>query len=278
MNIRAVVLESDWGGKSLVALFVSVLSGVVLSLQYEPDAPFFSVCSIEVLIPFGSFWRACHFYSSQIFFLFSLLHLAAIIVAGAHSQMKLRDWLLLVGSVPTALLLLFSGYVLRADATGEAAGAIAENIILSIPLFGHLLDSLFFAIEAEGMKRVYANHLIGLSVLWVICCWEHLRRYRVNFARHGLLLAGLLLFSLLVAAPLEPARLGLVHIRSPWFLLGLQEILRFVQPFWAGVVFPAAVVIALACVAVDSWRRRALIFTGVWLSLYLLFSLVALTR
>jgi len=278
MNIRAVILASDWGAKSLVALSVSVLSGVVLSLQYEPAAPFFSVGSMEVLIPFGSFWRACHFYASQLFFLFSLLHLAAIIVAGTHGQMKLRDWFLLAGSVPTALLLLFSGYVLRADATGEAAGAIAQNIILSIPLFGHLLDSLLFAIEAEGMKRVYANHLIGLGVLWGICCWEHLRRYRVDFGKHGLLLAGLLLFSLLFAAPLEPARLGLVHIRGPWFLLGLQEVLRFVQPFWAGVVFPATVVVALACVVVDSWRRRALIFIGAWLGLYLLLSLIALAR
>lgn len=278
MSVRAVILETGWGAKSFVSLAVSVLSGLVLALQYEPATPFFSVSSMEVLVPFGSFWRACHFYSSQLFFLFSLMHLVAIILAGTDRQMKTGDWLLLVGSVPTALLLLFSGYVLRADATGEAAGVIAENITLSIPILGPLLDSLLFAIEAEGMKRVYANHLIGLGVLWGVCCWEHLRRFRVNFAQHGLLLAGILLFSLLVAAPMEPARLGLVHIRGPWFLLGLQEILRFVQPFWAGVVFPATVIVALGCMAIDTWRRRALAFIGGWLLLYLLLSLLSLTR
>ncbi|MBA3003804.1 MAG: hypothetical protein FP813_08145 [Desulfurivibrio sp.] len=279
MSLRTRIIETKWGGMSLVSLYLSVLSGVLVSLQYDPATPFFSASSLDLLTPFGQFFRSCHFYSSQMFFLLSLCHLAAVILAKTDQQLRFGKWLLLVGSVPAAMLLLFTGYVLRADATGEAAGVIAENITLSIPYLGTLLNSLLFAIEAEGMKRVYANHLIGLGVVWGVCCWDHLRRYRIGFGQHSLLLFGTVLFSLFLAAPMEPARLGLFHIQGPWFLLGLQELLRYVQPFWAGVIFPSTVLVALVCVGTEGkGRRRSLLFIAGWLTVYLILTFVATLR
>jgi len=279
MNIRTLFIETKWGGMSLLSLYLSVLSGMVVALQYDSATPFFSASSLDLLAPFGQFFRSGHFYSSQLFFLFSLCHLAAIILARAEQQLRFAKWLLLIGSVPAALLLLFTGYVLRADATGEAAGVIAENITLSIPYLGAGLNSLLFAIEAEGMKRVYANHLIGLGLVWGVCCWDHLRRYRVGLGQHSLLLFVTVAVSLCLAAPMEPTRLGLFHIQGPWFLLGLQELLRYIQPFWAGVIFPSTVVVALACVGIENpVRRRALQFMAGWLAVYLVLSIIGALR
>lgn len=276
MNIRPLIIETKWGGMSLVSLYLSVLSGMVVALQYDPATPYFSASSLDLLTPFGQFFRSCHFYSSQLFFLFSLGHLAAVILAKTDQQLRFGRWFMLIGSVPAALLLLFTGYVLRADATGEAAGVIAENIILSIPYLGEPLNSLLFAIEAEGMKRVYANHLLGLGIVWGICCWNHLRRYRVGFGQHRLLLFVTVLVSLCLAAPMEPSRLGLFHIQGPWFLLGLQELLRYLQPFWAGVIFPGTVVAALVCVGRENpVRRQALLFIAAWLAVYFSLSVLA---
>lgn len=279
ITIRNLFLETKWGGMSLVSLYLSVLSGMVVALQYDPATPYFSASSLDLLLPFGQFFRAGHFYSSQLFFLFSLGHLAAVILAKGEQQLRFAKWLLLIGSVPAALLLLFTGYVLRADATGEAAGIIAENILLSIPWLGAPLNSLLFSIEAEGMKRIYANHLVGLGLVWGICCWDHLRRYRVGFSQHRLLLLLTVLGSLSLAAPLEPTRLGLFHIQGPWFLLGLQELLRYIPPFWAGVIFPSTVVFALACVGIETpVRRRSLLFIAGWLAVYLVLSVIAALR
>lgn len=279
INLRTLIIETKWGGLSLVSLYLSVLSGMVVALQYDPATPFFSASSLELLAPFGQFFRSCHFYSSQLFFLFSLGHLVAVILAKSDQQLRFAKWLLLIGSAPAALLLLFTGYVLRADATGEAAGVIAENITLSIPWLGGLLNSLLFSIEAEGMKRVYANHLIGLGLVWGICCWDHLRRYRVAFTQHSLLLFFTVLFSLSLAAPMEPARLGVFHIQGPWFLIGLQELLRYIQPFWAGVIFPSTLLVALACVgAEERIRRRALLFIAGWLAIYAILSVIGALR
>ena len=276
--LSALITETKWGSKSLISLYVSVLTGIVLALQYEPTTPFFSVGSIDLLVPFGTFWRSSQFYSSQLFFLFSLLHLWSVFLA-KKDEMDTGKWLLLILALPAALLLLFTGYVLRADATGEAAGLIAENITLAIPIFGKWLHSLLFAIDAEGMKRVYANHLIGLGILWGICCWDHLRRYKVQLSHHGLLVGLILVFSLVVMAPMEPWLNGVFHIQGPWFFLGLQEVLRYIHPFWAGVVFPGTVIIALGLIPFKrQWRKPLLSFVTVWLVLYAVLTLISALR
>ena len=105
-----------WGGHALISLYISVLSGIVIGLQYSAHEPFYSTTTIELISPFGSFWRALHYYSSQAFFLLLLCHLAAILWQNDYSY-KRSAWIRLSASVPVALLLLFTGYVLRGDAT-----------------------------------------------------------------------------------------------------------------------------------------------------------------
>jgi ubiquinol-cytochrome c reductase cytochrome b subunit len=277
--VKRLFSQVRWGEYSLVALAISVLSGIVLSLQYDPAVPFYSVSSIDVLVPFGLFWRSLHFYSSQFFFLLSLLHFIAILGHSRLQSLAMKKWLFLVFSLLVALLLLFTGYVLRADATGESAGIIAENIILSIPLAGAWLNSLLFSLDADGVKRVYANHLIGLSVLWGVLCWDHLRRFRIPLKENSIIILGILAVSLFWNAPMEPEKLGVFHISGPWFFLGLQELLRYVQPFWAGVVFPLTFFLSLFFLRQkNEWGTRSRYFSLLWLAVYSLLTLAALMR
>ena len=219
-----------------------------------------------------------HYYSSQVFLFFLLCHFIAVVWENNHYYTR-NAWVRLTLSIPVTILLLFTGYILRDDATGEAAGAIAENIALSIPLFGQWFNDFFLAISAGGLKRVYAQHLAGLMVIGAYCTWPHLRRYSTRWRTHLPLIVFILLASILLVTPIEPPRIGLLHIAGPWFFLGLQELLRYIHPFWAGFTFPAILIVALLNLPHEGRRRPVYLWLiGLWLLLYTLLSLVSYQR
>ncbi len=277
-GLKQRLLAMPWGGHTLISLYISVLSGVVIGLQYSSAEPFYSTATIELIVPYGSFWRALHYYSSQAFFLLLLVHLVAILWKNDYSFSR-TAWIRLSASVPVALLLLFTGYVLRGDATGEAAGAIAEHITLSMGGIGNPLNSILFDISAAGVKKVYTNHLVGLMVLGGFCVWPHLRRYTALWRNHIPLTLGLLIISVVMTTPMEPDRVGLLHIAGPWFFLGLQELLRYMPPFWAGVVVPMTIVAALLLLPMAPNKQRGgLLFIALWIIAYCILSYISYMR
>jgi len=267
-----------WGGNALVSLYISIVSGIIVALQYNPADPFYSTSVIELIVPYGSFWRGMHYYSSQAFFLLLLIHFTAVAWDNTHYYSR-AAWVRLTMSIPVAMLLLFTGYVLRDDATGEAAGLIAENITLSIPLIGKWLNSLFLAVSTDGVKRIYANHLAGIMVIGAYCVWPHLRRYTTRWRDNLLLIFLILLLSIFLVTPIEPMRIGLLHIAGPWFFLGLQELLRYTHPFWAGIVFPGILVFALLKLPHKGDKRKVYFYLiWIWLGLYAVMSGVSYYR
>lgn len=265
-----------WGEWSLIALFLSALSGMVVGLQYNPATPLYSASALDLLVPFGDAFRALHFYSSQFFFLFVVLHLWTTLDSSATWQRW--PWFRLIATLPVILLLLFTGYVLRGDSTGASAGLIAENIIKAIPLLGEPLNSLLFSISDDGMQRVFINHVIGLGLLFGVLAWEHLRRYRTSFHQHPLLTAVLLLLCILPTAPFEQEQLGVFHIAGPWFFLGLQELLKYFPPLLAGILYPGSFMCALFFLQKGSPAYpKTLLFVQGWLIVYAILSLIALS-
>ena len=268
----------NWGGASLISLFFSVLSGIVIGLQYDPTDPWYSTSTIELVAPYGSFWRALHYFSSQAFFLLLIAHLVVVLWKN-EANFSRSAWIRLSTTLPSGLLLLFTGYVLRGDATGEAAGAIAEHICLSVPLIGHQLNELFFDLADSGLRKVYMHHVIGLVVLGGIAAWPHLRRYTARWRNHLLLVLVTITVSILVPAPMEPARFGLLFIAGPWFFLGLQELLRYWPPFLAGVVAPLIpVILMLWLPQADRPRKWVYGVIALWLVLYAGLTLLCVQR
>ena len=265
-----------WGAWSLISLYVSLVSGIIVGIHYSPAEPFYSASALDILVPYGSFFRSLHFYSSQFFFLFGVAHLLAVFDKSQSYSNKAYIYLIIC--FPCILMLLFTGYVLRGDATGYSAGMIAEHILEAVPFVGSALNNMLFSISTHGMDRVYLHHVISFDLLFLFLAWDHLRRYRVMLTDHLLFISIVLLFSLLIAAPIDPDQLGLLYITGPWFFLGLQELLRYLSPFIAGVLVPGSLVAALVFLRKDHrWFRPLLIFICCWLGCYLILTFIALT-
>ena len=273
----AVFKVLRWGEYSLLALYISVISGVIVGLQYDPATPFYSVSTMDLLVPYGAYFRSLHFYSSQFFFLFSICHIIALFEE--TQKFSRKQWGLLSLSMPVALLVLFTGYVLRADSTGYSAGMIAEAIVLDIPLVGKYLNDLLFSITDNGMKRIYINHVISFGLLWGWMVWGHVKKYKVSFERNLLLTIGILLFSVFIMAPFDPDHLGVTHISGPWFFLGLQELLRYMPPLVAGVLVPSIFLVALFFLQKKNRSYRLCLYTLIgWLFCYAILTVIELNR
>ena len=265
-----------WGAWSLLCLYLSLISGIVVGIQYDLYEPFYSTSAIDILVPFGSWFRSLHFYTSQFFLFFALIHYLVVFKKSEHYDN--RSFVMLVICLPVILLLLFTGYVLRYDTTGFAAGMIAEHIIEAIPLVGSFLNRLLFSISDHGLQRVYLHHVCSFNLLFFILAWEHLRRYPVRFSQHLPFLAVVLGVCFFVGAPLDPETLGITYITGPWFFLGLQELLRYLPPLVAGVLIPLSFLGGLLVLRQNNpYFSLVLVFVCGWLALYLLFSLFALT-
>jgi ubiquinol-cytochrome c reductase cytochrome b subunit len=266
-----------WGAWALVALYTSLLSGIIVGLQFDFQTPFYSTTAIDLLVPYGRFFRSLHFYSSQFFFFFSCIHLIA--VYGKTEKYSRREWMQLTGTLPLILLLLFTGYVLRSDSTGSSAGTIAENIIRACPIIGSPVNSFLFSIADSGLRKVYLHHVITLDLLLLLSAWNHLRIYRINGKDYSMLIGLMFLFSIFVSAPLEPEHLGTLYISGPWFFLGLQELLRYLHPLLAGIVVPGLFLVALlGAQPAGRWVRWTVSAMGLWLCLYALLSGIAWLR
>ncbi len=275
-KIKDFLQDTRWGDWSLICLYLSLVSGVIVGIHYDPAEPFYSTSAIDILVPYGSYFRSLHFYSSQFFFLSAILHYYAVF--NKADRYTAKPYAFLILTLPVALLLLFTGYVLRSDSTGFSAGMIAEHILEAIPLIGPTLNNLLFSISGHGLNRVYLHHVFSFDMLFLLLAWEHLRRYKVTFASHLLLLGSILFFSLLVAAPIDPDELGVFYITGPWFFLGLQELLRYLPTFLAGIVFPASLIIALILLRKQNrYFKPLLVFVLFWLGGYALLSFLALS-
>lgn len=269
--------ELKWGEYSLLSLYISVLSGIAVALQYDPDVPLYSISTIDLLIPYGAYFRSLHFYSSQFFFLFCVCHVIAIFSQSQHLSRK--QWIRLIATLPVALLILFTGYILRGDTTGYSAGMIGESILLDVPYFGKALNNLLFSISDNGMKRIYVNHIIGFGLLWGWLARKHVKKYTIDLENHIFLIIATFLFPIFVYAPFEPEQLGTTHITGPWFFVGLQELLRYFPPMLAGVLFPMSLLVAVAFLQKSNPKFYYILFFVLgWFCLYALLTGIGLTR
>ncbi len=262
------------------ALVISALSGFAVAYQYEVATPFVSSVAIEATLPFGPFWRSLHFWSSQTFFLLLLYHtFETISWPLRHRRLShRRHWTIMSLSLPMALFALFTGYVLRYDGTGQAACSIAEHLLLEVPVIGQGLERFFMGTSSEGLNRVYVLHILLTVLLWGLGTWYHLRRITLSWPTFRNTVLILCAFCFLIKAPIDLPGQNVALIKGPWFFLGVQELLRYLPPFVAGVLFP---IIPLVMVGVLPWLPRPKIgfwIIGFWSLAYGYLTLVASLR
>jgi quinol-cytochrome oxidoreductase complex cytochrome b subunit len=269
------------GGLALFFSLILLITGA-LEMYYYVPTPQDAAQSIQVLtniVPYGNLVRNLHFWSAQFLLISIMVHLVRVIFTGAYAPPRRFNYVLGVILLVLVLLLDFTGYVLRWDEGIRWALVVGTNLLKTFPGIGEGLYRFVIGGPEPGLAaltRFYSWHIYGLTLAVIAITAWHIFKVRrdggisspppprgkvlekiprselVKKEVLAMLVSGgiLLLLSLVLPAPLDqPIREngGVVgDSRAPWFFLWIQEILKWGEPFFWGIVIPIIAVLALA--------------------------------
>jgi quinol-cytochrome oxidoreductase complex cytochrome b subunit len=271
------------GGLAVFLFLVLLVTGLLEMFYYipTPDQAASSIQTLTFLVPYGGLVRNLHYWAAQFLVAVTLIHLLRVIFTGAYAAPRRFNYLLGMGLLVLAILLDFTGYVLRWDEGVRWALVAGTNLVKSIPLVGEAFYSMLVGGSEPGsatLIRFYSWHIFGLALLAGILLVWHLFRVRRDggiavpapakretqerITRYELvrrevlamLLASvaLLILSVFAPAPLAQPIAATSTLsqttRAPWFFLWVQEMLKLGSPFLWGVVVPLAVLLALTLI------------------------------
>jgi quinol-cytochrome oxidoreductase complex cytochrome b subunit len=268
------------GGLAVFLSLLLLLTGLLEMYYYVPSPAqaAVSVSVIKTLVPYGNLVRNLHFWSAQFLVIVMSIHLLRVVLTGAYAPPRRFNYLIGLGLLVLILLLDFTGYVLRWDEGVHWALVVGTNLVKTIPLIG---DSLYhFVMGGAGpgaatLIRFYAWHIFGLTLaVAIIVTWHAFRvrrdggiasappdlsqnpewitrfelvRREVLAMVIGIIL--LLVVSLAIPAPTDPPITSFSSMsgssKAPWFFLWVQQLLKWGDPFWLGIVVPVVIVTLL---------------------------------
>jgi quinol-cytochrome oxidoreductase complex cytochrome b subunit len=273
-------------GAGGLAVFLALLLGItgILEVFYyipTPEQAALSIQTLSFLVPFGGLVRNLHYWSAQFLVIISLVHLLRVIFTGAYLPPRRFNYLLGMGLFVLAILLDFTGYVLRWDEGIHWALVTGTNLIKTIPLLGPFLYTSLVGGSQPGaatLIRFYGWHIFGLALVGFILLGWHIFRVRrdggiavpppamretqARISRYELVRrevlamllvsVALLLLSIFAPAPLAQPITAASSLpgtaRAPWFFLWVQQLLKLGNPFFWGVLIPLVVLILVGLI------------------------------
>jgi quinol-cytochrome oxidoreductase complex cytochrome b subunit len=281
--------QSRWRytlGAGGTAIFLTLILGVtgVLEMFYyipNPQEAALSVQTITYHVPFGGFIRNLHYWSAQLLLIVGAVHLVRVVFTAAYRKPRRFNYLLGLGLFVLAIMLDFTGYILRWDEGICWPLVTGTNLLRTIPLVGEFL----YRIAVGGgdacttaLTRFYTWHIFALIIPAAILLVWHAFRVRrdggvavppaglrtdhervsrfvlVNREVTAMLLVGALLIIMasFLPAPIAPTMTGkpiqVEDARAPWFFLWVQQMLKWGDPFIFGVVIPVGILAILALI------------------------------
>ncbi len=215
-----------FGQISFGSFLIALLSGVILAIPYDITKPFDSISLMLLSNPAGVLFRNIHYWSSQIFLLFTLLHLYDHFFLSTEKNVKKGVWLRLTISIFFTFFILLSGFILKGDIEGLQAKRIFTSLFDSIPIIGKNLGFVLLGSERDH-QILYMNHIATAAIFLLIVIIEHAKTYwpRISVVLY-------LLIPSVIIGYIFPPSLFIGNesvIKGPWYFVGLQEILHWID-------------------------------------------------
>ena len=230
---RVYILDT-LGGYAVTALIICIISGVVLAIPFDIVDPYASISAFLLNNPGAVIARNLHYWSAQIFLIFSVLHIWEHLALGTERGIRAGVWLRLGLGIVVILYAMLSGFILKGDLDSEQALRIFKSLIETIPFIGDKMAFILLGGE-DSYLLLYVNHVAIATIFIIAILFEHARILWGRAITFILLSLILVLASLFFHAPLHDGQSAV--IKGPWYFLGLQEILHWMhRPGWVWLI------------------------------------------
>lgn len=222
------------GDVAIAAFVLCAGSGMLLAGAFDPRDGARSIAEWLLGNPGAVFLRNVHYWTAQVFLVFTGLHVWDHFQAATETRVKPAVWLRLVLSVPVIAYLMLSGFLLRGDADARQAQLIFTEAITLIPFAGPSLATLLVG-AGDQLMVVYVQHAATATIIVWLVIIEHARRLWPKSGVFTVVSLGTGALAFVLSPGLHDGLDALV--KGPWYFLGLQEVLHW-------TTWPLAVLIA----------------------------------
>jgi len=142
------------GGLTAFLLLVQVLSGILLTVYYRPDAAHAheSLERIVGEVAYGHLIRAVHVWSGDLFVMCMILHVFTVVVRGSFKPPHELSWLSGLALLALSLGLAFTGAVLPWSQRAYTDARVGSEFAHYVPIIGDWLERLM-----RGGEEVTTN-------------------------------------------------------------------------------------------------------------------------
>ena len=222
----AKVFNFTYGQVSFAAFLIAAASGVFLAIPFDIKNPLDSLSYMLLTNPGGVLFRNIHYWSAQLFLIFSVLHIYDHLKKSTEKDVNKGVWLRLTFSLAVIFFVMLSGFIIKADADSVQAKRIVTSLIDFIPFIGKELSVSLFGPD-NNYQILYVHHIATATIFLFIIIIEHAKSIWPRL-RLVLYLLPILIFTGYLFPPGLHDGLNPI-IKGPWYFLGLQEILHWLS-------------------------------------------------
>jgi ubiquinol-cytochrome c reductase cytochrome b subunit len=248
-----------------------MVSGLIVAFYYKPSIAYESVQKLTYLVPYGDMFRELHYFSSEAFLLFTLLH---VILELLKSKLHLSSysWNYSIVALVILFIFMFTGYVLKADLSGLSAGEVALSMLQQTPFLEYFLPLL--QDNALFVWKFYIWHILFLPVGFIYVLLFHIKSLKTKYLIVGLGLSvlGMMIFDM--PKDISPL-LTNVHVTGPWFFRGAENLLLLgVEPIFVILTLAIPFTLLFVYFYKEQYRRLLRYLLSAWCVVYALLYLV----
>jgi hypothetical protein len=233
--------RSTLGETAFAAIWIAVASGLALAVAYDSQHAYDSIAVLLLSNPAAAYFRNLHYWAGQVFLVLTLAHAWDHLSRWTESRVPRTMWWRVAASLPLAVFVMLSGFMLKGDAEAQQALRIVTSLLDQVPWAGPVLSAAVFGTEANR-QVLYVHHVATASLLTWLFVAEHARAVWPRQVAIVETLVPIAVISLFVSPGLHEGLDPVV--KGPWYFLGLQEALHWSsRP--ALLLFAGAVAIAL---------------------------------